>query len=75
MARAAARFICQDCGAAYRKWQGRCDGCGEWNTVVEEISGGDGVEMGRCMGIPDSSGVTVRPGWWMNWLHCAAIWR
>ena len=38
MARAATRFVCQDCGAAYRKWQGRCDGCGEWNTVVEEIA-------------------------------------
>ena len=38
MARAATRFVCQDCGAAYRKWQGRCDGCSEWNTVVEEIA-------------------------------------
>ena len=37
MARAAPRFVCQECGAAYQKWQGRCDACGEWNRIVEEI--------------------------------------
>ncbi|MBB4267690.1 DNA repair protein RadA [Roseospira visakhapatnamensis] len=30
------RFVCQSCGAVHRKWAGRCDGCGEWNTLVEE---------------------------------------
>jgi DNA repair protein RadA/Sms len=32
------RFVCQACGAAAPKWQGRCDACGEWNTLVEELS-------------------------------------
>jgi DNA repair protein RadA/Sms len=36
MAKAAESFVCQSCGAAYRKWQGRCDACGEWNTIIEE---------------------------------------
>ena len=37
MARAAAlSFVCQNCGAAYNKWQGKCDSCGEWNTLAEE---------------------------------------
>ncbi|MCP4330044.1 MAG: DNA repair protein RadA [Alphaproteobacteria bacterium] len=36
MARQVSRFVCQECGASYRKWQGRCDECGEWNTIVEE---------------------------------------
>ncbi|HLT78333.1 MAG TPA: DNA repair protein RadA [Ferrovibrio sp.] len=36
MAKAAESFVCQSCGAAYRKWQGRCDACGEWNTIAEE---------------------------------------
>lgn len=31
------QFICQNCGAAYPKWQGRCDNCGEWNTLVEQV--------------------------------------
>ena len=29
-------YRCTDCGAEYFKWQGRCDTCGEWNTLVEE---------------------------------------
>src|SRR5579884_2290698 len=37
MARAVARFVCQSCGAVTSKWSGRCEACGEWNTVVEEM--------------------------------------
>ena len=29
------RYVCSDCGAASPKWQGRCDGCGAWNTLGE----------------------------------------
>ena len=29
-------FVCQNCGAVYAKWAGRCEACGEWNTLVEE---------------------------------------
>ncbi len=36
MARAQARFVCQSCGAVYPRWQGKCEACDEWNTVVEE---------------------------------------
>ncbi|WP_235035305.1 DNA repair protein RadA [Roseomonas sp. 18066] len=36
MAKPAARFVCQNCGAVTSKWQGRCETCGEWNTIVEE---------------------------------------
>ena len=28
---------CTECGAEHPKWSGRCDTCGEWNTLVEEI--------------------------------------
>lgn len=35
-------FVCQNCGATYHKWQGKCDACNEWNTIVEEISEHDG---------------------------------
>ncbi len=38
MAKDRTRFVCQACGAAAPKWQGRCDACGEWNTLVEEVS-------------------------------------
>jgi DNA repair protein RadA/Sms len=29
-------FICQNCGAAHGRWQGKCEGCGEWNSLAEE---------------------------------------
>ncbi len=32
------RFVCQACGAPHPKWQGRCDACGEWNTLAEEAA-------------------------------------
>ena len=38
MARAQASFVCQSCGAVHAKWSGKCDACGGWNTIVEEIS-------------------------------------
>ncbi|SKA28604.1 DNA repair protein RadA [Consotaella salsifontis] len=40
MARGKTSFICQNCGSVYARWQGRCDACGEWNTIVEESSTG-----------------------------------
>src|SRR3954470_16178435 len=36
MARRDQSFVCQNCGAAYGRWQGKCDACGEWNTISEE---------------------------------------
>jgi DNA repair protein RadA/Sms len=29
------RYVCSDCGVSAPKWQGRCDGCGAWNTLGE----------------------------------------
>jgi len=30
-------YRCTECGADHAKWQGKCDACGAWNTLVEEI--------------------------------------
>jgi len=38
MAKDRSRFVCQACGAATPRWAGRCDACGEWNTIVEEAA-------------------------------------
>jgi DNA repair protein RadA/Sms len=38
MAKRAPSFVCQNCGAAYNRWQGKCEACGEWNTLLEEDS-------------------------------------
>src|SRR5947209_9432856 len=39
MPKSAPSFVCQNCGAAYNRWQGKCEACGEWNTLSEEDSG------------------------------------
>jgi DNA repair protein RadA/Sms len=36
MAKQSARFVCQACGAVTAKWVGKCEACGEWNTILEE---------------------------------------
>lgn len=35
MAKTRTQFTCQQCAATYGKWAGRCENCGEWNTLVE----------------------------------------
>lgn len=47
MAKARIQFVCQNCGTANPRWEGKCNGCGEWNTLVEEVP---------------SSGVATGPG-------------
>ena len=42
MAKKSTMFVCQNCGAVYPKWQGKCDTCNEWNTIVEENVKSDG---------------------------------
>ena len=37
MAKAKQVYVCTSCGQVYSKWQGRCDGCREWNTIIEQI--------------------------------------
>lgn len=36
MAKPKTTFVCQHCGASYPKWTGKCDNCGEWNSLVEQ---------------------------------------
>ena len=31
-------FVCQQCGAQFSKWLGRCTDCGTWESVVEEVA-------------------------------------
>ncbi|NCN87526.1 MAG: DNA repair protein RadA [Candidatus Pacebacteria bacterium] len=37
MAKSSSSYICQSCEEAHAKWQGQCNGCGAWNTLVEQI--------------------------------------
>src|SRR5207237_4612139 len=48
MAKNALSFVCQNCGAAFGRWQGKCEACGEWNTLVEEGSTAAAPVPGRA---------------------------
>ena len=30
------RYVCSACGAVHSKWSGRCEACGDWNSITEE---------------------------------------
>jgi DNA repair protein RadA/Sms len=38
MAKAKSVYRCTECGTEYPRWAGKCDACGEWNTLVEEMA-------------------------------------
>lgn len=38
MAKAKSSFICQACGTVHPRWMGKCEACGAWNTIQEEIT-------------------------------------
>ncbi|MBE0603228.1 MAG: AAA family ATPase, partial [Deltaproteobacteria bacterium] len=50
MAKVKVEFACTACGTVSPKWVGKCPGCGEWNTFVEEVSA---PAPGRRPGVPD----------------------
>lgn len=65
MAKARIQFICQNCGTVHTRWAGKCDSCGEWNTLVEEgtnsgIGSGPGAMLskrkGRAVALTSLSG-------------------
>ncbi|MBP6679384.1 MAG: DNA repair protein RadA, partial [Paracoccus sp.] len=54
MAKPITAFTCTACGASHRKWSGRCEACGAWNTIIEEapLSQGPGRGLGTFKGKP-----------------------
>ena len=66
LAKPTSRYVCQSCGASFPKWAGRCDACGEWNTLVEEAvpesaPKGLGVARGRRLEFVGLGGVSEAP--------------
>src|SRR5271156_60239 len=60
MAARAQNFVCQNCGAAAARWAGKCDACGEWNTLVEEGAEGPrrAPRKGRLFAVEPLQGAT-----------------
>jgi DNA repair protein RadA/Sms len=46
MARASSVHVCSVCAHEEPRWHGRCPGCGEWNTLVEELRGRSAPRQG-----------------------------
>ena len=42
-------FFCQECGYESAKWLGKCPGCGQWNTFVEETVSKQKSETARLL--------------------------
>jgi DNA repair protein RadA/Sms len=67
MAKLKTVYRCTECGADYAKWQGRCDTCGEWNTLVEEMSApkaaasGASRRIGGARALADGGSVVATP--------------
>jgi DNA repair protein RadA/Sms len=63
MAAPAPSFTCTACGTAYRKWIGRCEACGGWNTIVEEapLSAGPRSVGAKGRTIPLTDLATAEP--------------
>jgi DNA repair protein RadA/Sms len=38
MAKVTTKFVCQACGVSYSRWMGKCEQCGAWNSLVEEVT-------------------------------------
>ena len=57
MAKTRTSYTCQNCGANYPKWTGRCENCGQWNSLVEQMP----VETGKsAVARSSSSGKTLK---------------
>lgn len=59
MAKTKTRYVCQSCGSAQPKWQGRCPDCGEWNTLVEMVI--QEPVPGRAVRVDTSTGPVPLP--------------
>ena len=51
-------FFCQECGYESAKWLGKCPGCGQWNTFVEELVTKQSGDAARL--IPSSEPMTLQ---------------
>ncbi len=61
MPKPAKSFVCQNCGAVHSRWSGKCESCGEWNSIAEEnleaaLPKGMGTRKGRALEFVDLKG-------------------
>ncbi len=53
MPKSTRQYVCQQCGTSYGKWSGRCENCGAWNSLIEEVRAAEGkAVVSRSRGTP-----------------------
>ncbi len=50
MAKSKTSYVCSACGSVYPKWSGKCEACGEWNTLTEEMMEAAPQSLGKGKG-------------------------
>ena len=58
MAKEKSIFFCQECGYESAKWLGKCPGCGQWNTFVEETVSKQKNEAVRLLPASEPIGIS-----------------
>jgi DNA repair protein RadA/Sms len=65
MSKSSPNFTCTSCGTSHRKWIGKCEGCGAWNTLIEESPLSTGPKAlggkGRSIALTDLATVGDAP--------------
>jgi DNA repair protein RadA/Sms len=70
MAKSDLIYVCQTCGAIHPKWSGKCEACGEWNTLAEEsarpvvpgaLAAPTGKSKGKGLSFSELSGAADPP--------------
>jgi DNA repair protein RadA/Sms len=62
MPRPTSIHVCSACGHETSRWEGRCPGCGEWNTLVEQVRRPAGARRGSgAPGARSNGGAAVKP--------------
>jgi len=61
MAKVATYYVCRDCGAAHRKWSGRCDACGAWNSIEDDPGLSAAGPASKTLGVKKGRAVQLSP--------------
>lgn len=56
MAKSSVVYVCSECGFESAKWNGKCPGCGEWNTLEETVSATVAASKRKITAVSDISG-------------------
>ena len=59
MAKISTKYVCQACAASYSRWMGKCEQCGAWNSLVEEIQTASAGSFGKSKSVAALQPTTV----------------